>query len=328
VILRLKRGLGAAAVARLRRLLAGLLPGAEISVRRDALLAAAPEPGLLSARLAVIENLPEVISAELTLAESCPLAVSAPPPDLSVLRGGGKPGGFIVIAGPCAVEGGDAYLSAARRLKAAGATALRAALYKPRTSPYAFQGIGAKGGGIVRKARRAAKLPAVTEVTAESQLPSLKRVCDIIQIGARNMRNYELLKAAAAAGLPVVLKRAPGASLKDWLLSAEYLLRYGNGEVLLCERGDSFSRPDRRGLNLGILRAALAATALPVIADPSHATGDRALVAEQAVAAVKAGADGLMIEASISPSSAVMDGRQTLSIPEFSSLLKRIKKLR
>ena len=235
---------------------------------------------------------------------------------------------FILIAGPCAVEDEASYLACAAKLKAAGASALRAALFKPRTSPYAFQGLGAKGFGIIKKARRATGLAAVTEATSESQLAAISKFCDIAQIGARNMRNYELLKAAARSGLPVLLKRAPGATLKEWLLSAEYLLKYGNGEIILCERGDSFSKPDRRGLNLEMIRSAVKASALPVIADPSHATGDRTLVSAQALAAVKAGADGLMIEASLNPETALVDGRQTLNIPEFAALVKQIRKLR
>jgi 3-deoxy-7-phosphoheptulonate synthase len=269
-----------------------------------------------------------VLSVELSLAEACPRAVKAAPPDLGALFKKKGRENFILIAGPCAVEDEASYLASARKLKAAGAGALRAALFKPRTSPYAFQGLGTKGFGLIKKARRATGLPAVTEATSERQLASIGKFCDIAQIGARNMRNYELLKAAARSGLPVILKRAPGATLKDWLLSAEYLLLHGNGEIILCERGDSFSKPDRRGLNLEMIRAAAKATALPVIADPSHAAGDRKLVAAQALAAVKAGADGLMIEASLSPETARIDGRQTLNIPEFASLVKQIKKLR
>ena len=139
------------------------------------------------------------------------------------------------------------------------------------------------------------------------------------------MRNYELLKAAAATRLPVMLKRAPGATLKEWLLSAEYLLRYGNGQVVLCERGDSYSKSGARGLDLDMIRGALAATDLPVIADPSHACGRRERVAAQALAAVKAGADGLMIETCADPEKAVMDGRQMLSLEAFAALAARLR---
>ncbi len=328
MIIRLKPGIKAKELLSLRRKLTELLPGSDFVSGRGFFTVNAAAPELLSERQAAIENLPGIYSTELSIREACPLAVKAAPPELdAVFKKANRPN-FILIAGPCAVEDAASYLAAAKKLKAAGANALRAALFKPRTSPYAFQGIGAKGFGIIKKARRATGLAAVTEVTSERQLPAVKSACDIVQIGARNMRNYELLKAAAATRLPVLLKRAPGATLKEWLLSAEYLLKYGNGEVILCERGDSFSKPDSRGLNLEILRAALNATALPVIADPSHAAGDRSLVPAQALAAVRAGADGLMIEASPTPETSLVDGRQTLSLPQFAALVKRIKKLR
>lgn len=327
MIIRLKPGIKRAALARLRRSLARLLPESALTTGRGFITLRAPEPEPLGDRLAAIENLPGVRSAELSLGEACPRAVQAAPPDLSALFR--KPGqrNFILIAGPCAVQDEASFLASAARLKAAGATALRAALFKPRSSPYAFQGLGAAGFGAVRKARRSTGLAAVTEVLSERQLAAVGKYCDVAQIGARNMRNYELLKAAARSGLPVLLKRAPDAGLKEWLLSAEYLLKYGCGEIILCERGDSFFRPDRRGLNLKMISAAVKATALPVIADPSHAAGDRALVPAQALAAVRAGADGLMIEAAAEPGTALVDGRQTLSIPEFAALVRRINKI-
>ncbi len=328
MLIKLKPGIKDKDLERLRRSLTELLPASTFICGRGFITVQAPEPELLSERNAAIENLPGVLYTELPVREACPMAVQAAPPDLHVLFKKPARKNFILIAGPCAVEDEASYLASAIRLKAAGACALRAALFKPRTSPYAFQGLGAKGFGIIKKVRRATGLPVVTEVTSEGQIAAIRKFCDIAQIGARNMRNYELLKAAARSGLPVLLKRAPDATLKEWLLSAEYLLKHGNGEIILCERGDSFSRPDRRGLNLEILRAAIKATALPVIADPSHAAGDRTLVSAQALAAVKAGADGLMIEASLRPETALVDGRQTLNMPEFTSLVKQIKKLR
>ncbi|MEI7480716.1 MAG: 3-deoxy-7-phosphoheptulonate synthase [Elusimicrobiota bacterium] len=328
MIIKLKPGIKAKDFDRLCHALTELLPSVAFIRGRGFITVQTPAPELLSEQSAAIENLPGVFSTEFSIGEACPMVVKAAPPDLNALFKKTDRKNFILIAGPCAVEDEASYLASAIKLKAAGACALRAAIFKPRTSPYAFQGLGAKGFGIIKKVRRATGLPAVTEATSESQLAAISKFCDIAQIGARNMRNYELLKAAARSGLPVLLKRAPGATLKEWLLSAEYLLKHGNGDVILCERGDSFSKPDRRGLNLEILRAALKATALPVIADPSHAAGDRALVSAQALAAVKAGADGLMIEACLRPEKALVDGRQTLNIPEFSALVKQIKKLR
>jgi len=327
MIIKLEPGLKAGKLTALRRRLTELLPAAEFISGKGSITVNNCPPALLGGRQAAIENLPGIHSTELTLQEACPLTVHAAPPDLKgIFKKDGD--NFILIAGPCAVEDAASYLAAAKKLKAAGVTALRAALFKPRTSPYAFQGIGAKGFGIIKKARRATGLAAVTEATSEGQLRAIRGACDIVQIGARNMRNYELLKAAAATRMPVLLKRAPGATLKEWLLSAEYVLKHGNGEIILCERGDSFSKPDRRGPNLAMLRAAQAATALPVIADPSHAAGSRALVPALALAAVRAGADGLMIEASLNPETALVDGRQTLGMPEFYRLAKQIKKLR
>jgi 3-deoxy-7-phosphoheptulonate synthase len=328
MILRLKPGLKAGELSFLRRRLAALLPGSQFVSGRGfiTVFVSAPEP--LNREFSTIENLPGIASAELSMHEACPLTVKAAPPDLTALSRGHGRGNFILIAGPCTVEDEHSYLETAKELKAAGVCSLRAGLFKPRTSPYAFQGLGAKGFPIVKKARRATGLAAVTEATSESQLPRIRKTCGIVQIGARNMRNYELLKAAARSGMPVLLKRAPGATLKEWLLSAEYLLAHGNGEIILCERGDSFSRPNRLGLNLEMLRAALNATALPVIADPCHATGNRTLAASQAMAAVRAGADGLMLEVSVNPAAAVMDGRQTLSLHEFTALLRQLAKLK
>jgi 3-deoxy-7-phosphoheptulonate synthase len=327
MIIRLNPGINAGQSDFLRRALAKLLPASVFTGDNPFIKVRSPSPDLLGAQRSAIENLPGVLHTELTLGEACPKAVQAAPQDLAALFGPGRKK-FIFIAGPCAVEDEPSYLASAVRLKSAGAGALRAGLFKPRTSPYAFQGIGAEGFPIVKKARRATGLAAVTEVTSESQLAAIREFCGIAQMGARNMRNYELLKTAARSGLPVLLKRAPGATLKEWLLSAEYLLHYGNGKVILCERGDSFLRHDRCGLNLKMIRAAVKATALPVIADPSHATGDRSRVPAQALAAVKAGAVGLMIEASLNPKTALVDGRQTLNIPEFESLVKQIKRLK
>ncbi|OGS56616.1 MAG: hypothetical protein A3J79_03980 [Elusimicrobia bacterium RIFOXYB2_FULL_62_6] len=328
MLIKLKPGLRAAEVDRLKAKLAELLPGADLAGGRGSLSVHTGRLELLGAKLALIENLPGVLKTELRLEEACPRALTAPPPELDAIFKKSRGDRFILIAGPCAIEDEASYLAAASRLKAAGANALRAAVYKPRTSPYSFQGIGPKGFSIIGKAKRRTGLAAVTEATSETQIAAIARACDVIQIGARNMRNYELLKAAAAPGKPVLLKRAPGATLKEWLLSAEYLVKYGTAEIILCERGDSFSKPDPRGLDLKMIRRAAAATALPVIADPSHAAGDRDRVPAQALAAMKAGADGLMLEASPNSDSAVIDGRQTLSLPAFTRLLKDIKKLR
>jgi 3-deoxy-7-phosphoheptulonate synthase len=299
--------------------LARLLPGAVQRTSGRHILITSPRPGILSEKLALIENLPGVAAAELSDAEACPLAAKAPPPELPFRNR------FMVIAGPCAVEDAASYARAARALARAGADGLRAALFKPRTSPYAFQGLGLAALPAARRAARAAGLPPVTEIVACPQAARLAAAGFVLQIGARNMRNYELLKAAGRAGAPVILKRAPGASLREWLLSAEYILKYGESRVVLCERGDSFGRG---GLNIKLMERAMKATALPVIADPSHACGRRDMVASQALAAARAGADGLMIEAAIDPAAALVDGRQTLDMPGFAALVRKIRALR
>lgn len=328
MIIRFKPGLRAAELDRIKNKIADFLPGAALADGRGFISVRTRRPELLGERLALIENLPGVQKTELSLEETCPRTLAAPPPELAGIFKKNAAKKFILIAGPCAIEDEASYLAAAVRLKAAGANALRAALFKPRTSPYSFQGLGGKGFSIIKKAKRRTGLAAVTEATSETQLADISRFCDVIQLGARNMRNYELLKAAAAFGRPVLLKRAPGATLKEWLLSAEYLIKYGNENIILCERGDSFSKPDPRGLDLKMIQRAVKAAALPVIADPSHAAGDRDLVPAQALAAVRAGADGLMIETALNPESAIMDGRQTLTLTAFAKLLKEIRKLR
>jgi len=232
---------------------------------------------------------------------------------------------FVVMAGPCSIESEEQLMESAYVVKKGGAQILRGGAYKPRTSPYSFQGMEEEGLKLLEKVRLRTSMPVVTEVVNPVDVDLVESYADMLQIGARNMRNYELLKAAGRAGAPVILKRAPGAPLRDWLLSAEYLLKYGDGRVVLCERGDSFGRG---GLDLKLMERAMKATALPVIADPSHACGRREQVAAQALAAARAGADGVMIEAAADPSAALVDGRQTLGLKDFSALAKKLRALR
>lgn len=278
----------------------------ELRLRRPA------EAGDLAPRL---ENLPGVREVRLRDGEACPLACArgkktfAKPLDFSA--------GPVLIAGPCAVESEERYLAAAAALKAAGAQALRAAIFKPRSSPYAFQGLGWDGLKIISKAARLTGLPLVTEATDPRQVARLAGACAVLQIGARNMQNYELLKEAAPSGRAVLLKRAAGASLREWLLSAEYLLRHGARRLVLCERGDYPRLPGKQALDLRLLAAARKATGLPVIADPSHAARDSRLVPGLARRALAAGADGLLVEASPDPLAARVDGRQTVTVETF-----------
>jgi len=266
----------------------------------------------------LIENLAGVAGVSLSYAELCPLTCAVTkkifqqPLDFSR--------GPVFIAGPCAVEEEDSYLASARALKAAGAHALRAALFKPRSSPYAFQGIGWAGLKIIAKAKKLTGLPLVTEATDTRQVARLSTVCDILQIGARNMRNYELLKEAGGCGRALLLKRGMKATLREWLLSAEYLLKHGAKRIILCERGDSVFSSDSPGLDFRLMREAKKITGFPVLADPSHAAKNREIAAELALKALRCGADGLLIEASVSPRSAKVDGRQTITVETFSSI--------
>ena len=313
------KNLSADGLRRLRADLAAMLPGVVFRAARGGFSARVPAPARAADALPLIENLPGVRSASLSDAELCPLACApgkkffSKPLDFAACRP-------VFIAGPCAVEDEAAYLASAAALKAAGADALRAAIFKPRSSPYAFQGVGWAGLKIILKAKRLTGLPLVTEATDTRQVGRLAEACDILQLGARNMRNYELLKEAGASGRAVLLKRGMGATLREWLLSAEYLLKHGARKLILCERGDSVFSADSPGLNFKILREARRLTGLPVLADPSHSANDRGVAAGLALKALRAGADGLLVEASASPHTARVDGRQTLTARTFAKL--------
>jgi len=303
----------------IRKRIAGALPGARSKAVSGGLLVSGFRPAAAADAAPLLENIPGVAGVSMTQRELCPLACgkarsALPSKPLDFRKG------FIFIAGPCAVEDEATYLASASALAAAGAHALRAALFKPRSSPYAFQGIGFAGLGIIAKAKKLTGLPLVTEVTDTRQVEKLSAVCDMLQIGARNMRNYELLKEAGRCGRPVLLKRAMRATLREWLLSAEYLFKYGTTSLVLCERGDAVFRPDSPGLNLALLREAKKLTGLPVIADPSHSTHDRGLAVSHSLKAARAGADGLLIEVSLAPLSARTDGRQTVTVRTFAKL--------
>jgi 3-deoxy-7-phosphoheptulonate synthase len=232
-------------------------------------------------------------------------------------------GGFrAVIAGPCAVESPEQVMRLAKAVARAGATALRGGVFKPRTSPSAFQGHGLTALGWLREAGDAVGLPIVTEVMAPAQVEPVARLADVLQIGARNCQNYDLLKEAGAAGRPVMLKRGFGTTVEEWLSAAEYILAAGCKDVLLCERGiRTFERTTRGTLDLGGLLAARSLTHLPLLADPSHAAGRKELVPGLARAAWGAGVDGLMIEVHDAPESALCDGPQALLPDDLEALL-------
>ncbi len=231
-----------------------------------------------------------------------------------------------LIAGPCAVESWEQLEAAARAARAAGAVLLRGGAFKPRTSPYAFQGLGEEGLRLLARARERTGLPVVTEAMSAEAVPLVAEYADCLQVGARNMQNYDLLRACGRARTPVLLKRAPSATLHEWLQAAEYVLAGGNPDVILCERGiRTFESETRYTLDLSAVPALRALTHLPVIVDPSHGTGRRDLVTPMALAAVAAGADGLMVEVHPDPSRARCDGPQALTPRDLEELVRRAR---
>jgi len=232
----------------------------------------------------------------------------------------------VVMAGPCAVESEEQIVGIARVLRGMGATILRGGAFKPRTSPYSFQGMGEEGLILLARAREATGMAVVTEAVDPDGLDLVAEYADIIQIGARNMQNYPLLRRAGQSGKPVLLKRGMSATIKELLLAAEYLLAEGNGQVILCERGvRSFDSHTRNLLDLTAIPVVKALSHLPIIADPSHGTGIRAKVTPMARAAVAAGADGLMIEVHPDPDRALSDGAQSLFPEQFAGLMEQIR---
>lgn len=231
-----------------------------------------------------------------------------------------------VIAGPCSVESEHQILSAARAVKDAGATALRGGAFKPRSSPYAFQGLGKKGLELLAAAREETGLPIVTEALDPEGAHVVAEYADCIQIGARSMQNYSLLRAVGRIGKPVLLKRGMAATITDLLLSAEYILASGNDQVILCERGiRSFDQTARNLLDLTAIPIVQRLSHLPIIADPSHGTGLRDKVTPMARAAVAAGADGVMVEVHPNPERALSDGSQSLFPDQFASLVSELR---
>ena len=231
----------------------------------------------------------------------------------------------VVMAGPCSVESREQILATARGVKAAGATMLRGGAYKPRTSPYDFQGLGLEALQYLREAREATGLPVVTEVMSTEDIPLISEYADMLQVGARNMQNYALLRQLAKSRKPVLLKRGPSASVKEWLLAAEYLLSGGNQNVVLCERGiKTFETEMRNTFDLAAVALARELSHLPVVADPSHGTGRRDLIQPASRAAVAIGADGLIIEVHPCPERALSDGAQSLDLNEFAKMMRSL----
>lgn len=252
-------------------------------------------------------------------------------PEDSIVDCGGVPLGhglFQIIAGPCSVESEEQMVTVAKAVRDAGATLLRGGAFKPRTSPYAFQGLHEDGLKLLLKAKEATGLPIVTEIMDASHLPLFKDV-DVIQVGARNMQNFELLKVLGKTRKPILLKRGLSATIQEWLMSAEYIMAGGNDQVILCERGiRTYETATRNTLDLSSVPVLREKTHLPIIIDPSHATGVARLVKPMALAATACGADGLMIEVHHDPKHALCDGAQSLTPVEFADVVRQVKAVR
>lgn len=233
-----------------------------------------------------------------------------------------------IIAGPCSVESHEQMLTTARAVKAAGANALRGGVFKPRTSPYVFQGLGEEGLKFMAEAREETGLPIVVEVMAVSQIELMAKYVDVFQIGARNMQNYNLLRAVGETQIPVLLKRGLSATIDEMLMASEYILSSGNKNVMLCERGiRTFETSTRNTTDINAIPVLKSKTHLPVILDPSHSTGEAAYVTSIALAGVAAGADGIIVEVHPDPAHAVSDGRQSLTPMMFADMVKRVAKV-
>jgi 3-deoxy-7-phosphoheptulonate synthase len=238
----------------------------------------------------------------------------------------GARGSFLIIAGPCSVESRDHVLEVAEFVKIQGAHMLRGGAYKPRTSPYSFQGLGEEGLKYLAEAREKTGLPVVTEVMSASEMSMVCEYADVVQIGARNMQNFSLLKAAGEARKPVLLKRGLSSTIEEFLLASEYILSGGNSQVMLCERGiRTFETYTRNTLDISAVPVIKELSHLPIIVDPSHAAGKRSLVPALAKAALAVGADGIMVEVHGQPEKAKSDGPQSLDFDGFAGLMRELK---
>ena len=233
---------------------------------------------------------------------------------------------FVVMAGPCSVESEEQILRAAEGVARAGAKILRGGAFKPRTSPYDFQGMEEEGLKLLRKAKKATGLAIITEIMGDRDVNLVAEYADILQVGARNMQNFVLLKALGKCGKPILLKRGMSSTVKELLMSAEYIVAHGNSEVILCERGiRTFETVTRNTCDIAAIPALQELTHLPIVLDPSHATGKRSLVPALARAGVAIGADGLIVEVHPAPEKAVSDGAQSLDIPQFQNMMQELK---
>lgn len=237
-------------------------------------------------------------------------------------------GNFAVIAGPCSVETPEQILEVAQAIQKSGAKLLRGGAFKPRTSPYAFQGLGLDGIALLRGASESAGLPIVSEIISPKQVEIFEKQVDLIQVGARNMQNFDLLKELGQTQKPILLKRGLSSTIEEWLMSAEYIMSRGNSNIILCERGiRTFETVTRNTLDLSAISAVKELSHLPIIVDPSHATGHWQFVERMALAGVAAGADGIMVEVHNNPEKALCDGLQSITPARFDLLMQKIERL-
>jgi 3-deoxy-7-phosphoheptulonate synthase len=280
---------------------------------------------LMNQNLEIVDGVERIVS----VTESYKLANKKFHPEKTVVKVGNTAIGgdeFVIMSGPCAIESEDQLLQTARAIKKSGAQILRGGAYKPRTSPYSFQGLEEDGLRLMKEAREATGLSVVCEVTSLAAIETAVNYVDMLQIGARNMQNFYLLKEAGKTGLPVLLKRGLAATIDEWLNAAEYIMSEGNQNVVLCERGiRTFETATRNTLDISAVPVIRAKSHLPIIVDPSHATGVRDYVAPLAKCAVAVGADGLMIETHPCPEKALSDGPQSLTFPQFDSLCEELR---
>jgi 3-deoxy-7-phosphoheptulonate synthase len=283
----------------------------------------AVDPGTLEVLPGVLELIRVTKPYKLTSREMHPEDTVVRLPQTSI-----GPGTFTVIAGPCSVENEGMILRTAEFLMSRGIRLMRAGAFKPRSSPYSFQGLGLEGLAILERARQKTGIGIVTELLDTDNADAVEQSADIIQIGTRNMQNFSLLKRVGLARKPVLLKRGLSATLEEWLMSAEYVMAGGNYNVILCERGvRTFSDHSRNTLDLSVIPPAKHLAHLPILVDPSHGTGKRDYVPPMALAALAAGADGLLIEAHPDPDRAMSDGAQSLSFPGLDRMLESLKRL-
>ena len=239
---------------------------------------------------------------------------------------GGKK--IVIMAGPCSIEGREMLMAIGKSVKSSGAAILRGGAYKPRTSPYSFQGMGKEGLELLKEAKHLLKMPVVTEIMDTKDIDLISDYTDIFQVGARNMQNFSLLKELGSTNKPILLKRGLSATIKELLMSAEYIASKGNDKIILCERGiRTFETETRNTLDLNAIPVIKKLTHLPIIVDPSHGTGRRDIVATMSMAAIAAGADGIIVEVHQQPEKALSDGEQSLKPDEFKQMVKAIDRI-